>query len=129
MGAKQRDQYSWVGKSPEFYVFTAEIDHKNNENNRYDHKQGVFSKTVPAMTKDAGKDPLSISHAKELFDAAKDAFENRLMCRLLLTKGTKSGTTKGGVTAAADGDLWQVTDFEGSLDGGFSLRIERVSHS
>ena len=81
------------------------------------------------MTKEEGKDPLSISHAKELFDAANNSFDNKLMCRMLLTKGTKSGTTKGGVTAAVDADLWQVTQFSGSLNNGFSLQVERVSHS
>ena len=81
------------------------------------------------MTKESGREPLSISHAKELYDAAQDAFENKLFCRMMLTKGTKSGTTKGGITAAVDGDLWQVSAFTGSLESGFSIVVQRVPDS
>lgn len=110
-------------------MFTAEIDHRDKENNKYNHRKGQFIKNVPPMTKEEGRDPLSISHAKELFEAAKDSFENQLFCRMLLTKGTKSGITKGGVTAAADGDLWQVTDFSGSVENGFYMVVQRVPSS
>ena len=81
------------------------------------------------MTKDAGRDSLSISHAKELHDAAHEIFSNRISCRMMLTKGTKSGVTKGGITSAVDQDFWMVTEFSGSLEAGFSLLFKRVPHS
>lgn len=124
--ATQRDQYSWVATSPAHYVFTAEIDHKDKENNVYSHKKGSFKKNVPPMTMDNGHSSLSISHAKELYEAAQDVYVNKLYCRMMLTKGTKSGTTKGGVMAAVDGDLWMVTEYSGSVDSGFSLVFKRV---
>ncbi|OEE61308.1 hypothetical protein A1OK_21185 [Enterovibrio norvegicus FF-454] len=127
--ATQRDQYSWVAKSPSYYVFTAEIDHQDKENNLYNHKKGTFKKKVPPMTKENGKGHISIRHAKELYDAARDAYVNKLLCHMMLTKGTKSGIPKGGVSAAVDGDFWMVTEFTGSIDSGFSILFERVSES
>jgi hypothetical protein len=128
VNATQRDQYSWVATSPTYYVFTAEIDHNDKENNVYNHKKGTFKKNIPPMTGENGYSSLSISHAKELYEAAKDVYVNKLYCRMMLTKGTNSGTTKGGVTAAVDGDFWMVTKFSGAIDSGVSLVIERVSN-
>jgi hypothetical protein len=84
---------------------------------------------VPLMTKYNGISSLSISHAKELYEAAQDVSVNKLFCRVMLTKGTKFGTTKGGVSAAVDGDFWMVTEFNGAVDSGFSLMLERVPNS
>ncbi|MET0106188.1 MAG: hypothetical protein ABW072_13750 [Sedimenticola sp.] len=126
IGASQRDQYSWVARTNDAYVFSAEIDHINPKDNAYNHKMGVFSKRVPPMSKSLGHDPLSISHCKELFDAVSDSFTNNLKCRILLVKGTKFGTTKGGIKAAADGHFWKVTELTGSCDKGYSFKVERV---
>lgn len=92
----------------------------------YIHKAGVFSKRVPSMLKDAGHDPLSVSHSKELFEAVSESFSNGLKCRILLVKGTKFGTTKGGVKAAPDSHFWQVTELSGSVEEGYSFRVERI---
>lgn len=78
------------------------------------------------MSKSLGNDPLSISHSKELYDAVSDSYANNLKCNLLLVKGTKFGTTKGGIKAAADGHRWQVTELNGSVDQGYSFKVVRV---
>ncbi|MFS1526131.1 hypothetical protein ACL7TT_18845 [Microbulbifer sp. 2304DJ12-6] len=126
LGAKQRDLYSWVAKAEDAYVFSAEIDHINPEDNVYDHNEGTFRKRVPPMSKGLGHAPLSVSHSKELFRAASDAHDKSLMCRMLLLKGTKSGTTSGGIMAAADEHFWQVTAIEGCVENGYSFQVKRV---
>ena len=126
IGAIQRDQYSWVARTDNSYVYSAETDHENAEDNIYNHKLGVFSKRVPPMSKSLGHEPLSISHSRELFDAVSESFTNKLKCRMMLVKGTKFGTTKGGVKAAADGHLWQVTEFSGSVEEGYAFKVERI---
>lgn len=45
LGATQRDQYSWVAKTDETYVFSAETDHIDPENNKYSHSRDVFQKS------------------------------------------------------------------------------------
>lgn len=127
VGATQRDQYSWVAKSKEHYVFSVEIDHINPEDNVYNHTSGVFFKRVPPMTIELGRDPLSVSHSKELFNAAEDAYKNKLNCQILLVKGTKFGKTKGPVKAAVEGHFWQVTELIGDVPNGYELKIERVA--
>lgn len=126
LDAKQKGQYSWVAKSDDGYVFTAEIDHQDKENNVYKHGDGVFTKFVPALSKENGDAPLTINHATELFDAATDAFATKMKCRLLLVKGTKSGVEIGGVKAAADGDHWQITELSGDVASGFGFTLIRV---
>ncbi len=126
LGAKQKGQYSWVAKSEESYVFTAEIDHVDKENNVYNHGEGVFTKNVPPTSKENGDATVSISHAQDLFDAVTDALANELRCRLLLVKGTKSGKDIGGIKAAADGDSWQVSKVDGTVAEGFGFTIIRV---
>lgn len=79
------------------------------------------------MSKSEGKEPLSISHAKELFSAVTDSYNNKLRNRLLLVKGTKFGTTQGNIKAGADGDFWEVTELTGSVDLGFSFILTRVA--
>jgi len=126
LNAKQRDQYSWVAKTNECYVYTAEIDHIDKENNIYNHNAGTFTKYVRSLTKEQGDATLSISHAQELFDAVTNSFNTNLKCHLLLVKGTKFGTTNGPIKAAADGDNWQVTKLGGSVSEGFNFTLERV---
>jgi hypothetical protein len=107
-------------------VYTAEIDHIDKENNIYNHNDGAFKKYVPPLSKELGHAALSISHAKELFDAVTESFNTSLKCRFLLVKGTKFGTTQGNIRAAADGDYWQVTELYGSVSEGFGFTVERV---
>jgi hypothetical protein len=35
INATQRDKYSWVAKTKDCFVFTAEVDHFEQENNKY----------------------------------------------------------------------------------------------
>ncbi len=67
-----------------------------------------------------------IRHTQQLFDAVKDAYSNGLKCQLLLEKGTRYGTTPGGVRAAVDGDSWMVTELSGDVASGFQFFLERV---
>jgi len=126
IGATQRDQYSWIAKIGETFVFTAEIDHIQKDRNIYDHKQGTFHKKVRAFSGDAGDAALTVSHAKELYDAVQQAFEINLKCKLLLLTGTKYGTTKGGVKAAIDGDYWVVKEVSGTVAEGFEFILVRT---
>ncbi len=126
LGATQRDQYSWVAKTDESYVFSAETDHIDPENNKYSHKIGTFFKRVPAMTKELGHEPLSISHSKELFEAVTDAFSRSIECYVILVKGTKFGTSKGGVKAGYDSHLWIVEELEGSVEEGYEFNLTRI---
>lgn len=124
--AIQRDQYSWIAKTEKYYIFTAEVDHIEPDRNRYNHKGGIFHKTVPALSTELGDAPLTVSHAKELFDAIKETFNKRSFCQLLLVKGTKYGKTSGGVKAVMDNDLWEVISFSGEVSNGFEFVIERI---
>ncbi|TRX52748.1 hypothetical protein [Thalassomonas sp. M1454] len=124
--ATQRDQYSWIAKTEEHYLFTAETDHIDRENNNYSHGKGIFTKKVRPLSKELGDASLTVSHGKELYDAAKQTFMNGDYCRLLLVKGTKYGTSSGGVKAVIDNDLWKFSKFEGSVDRGFDFVLERV---
>lgn len=107
-------------------MFSAELDHIHPEDNIYDHMLGVFSKRVLPMSKTLGHESLSVSHSKELFDAVSDSYTNNLKCRMLLVKGTKFGTTQGGIKAAADGHPWEVTELKGSVENGYAFKVERV---
>ncbi|HIF9355702.1 TPA: hypothetical protein ACX6RJ_003767 [Photobacterium damselae] len=126
LGATQRDQYSWVAKTDETYVFSAEIDHKDPENNKYNHKAGTFFKRVPAMTKDLDYKSLSISHSKELFEAITDAWSRSIECYVIQVKGTRFGTTKGDVKAGYDGHLWVVKELSGSVEKGYEFKLCRT---
>jgi hypothetical protein len=126
IGAAQRDQYSWVAQTSDAYVFSAEIDHIHPEDTVYNHKGGIFAKHVPPRSISLGHKALTVSHSKELFEAARDAYTNELKCRMLLVKGSKYGTTKGGIKAAVDGDIWQLSEFNGSVENGYSFKAERV---
>lgn len=126
LGAIQRDQYSWVAKTDLTYVFSAEIDHIHPEDNRYNHKDGTFSKRVPAMSIELGHDPLSISHSKELFEAVRDAFSQSLECYVILVKGTKFGTSKGGIKAGHDDHFWIVESLGGTVENGYEFKLCRI---
>ena len=128
LNAKQRDQYSWVAKfSGCNYVYTAEIDHIVKVKNVYKHSAGKFIKLVPPLTKEKGDATLSISHAQELFNAVPDSFNENLKCRLLIVKGTKFGTSTGGIKVAADHGYWQVKAFSGSVSNGYGFTLKRVT--
>ncbi|WP_261858240.1 hypothetical protein [Photobacterium sanguinicancri] len=128
-GATQRDQYSWVAKTDEFFVFTAESDHLDKVNNVYSHGGGSFAKKVRPLSTASGDASLTVSHAKELFDAISVTYTNNEYCKLLIVKGTKYGTDKGGVKAVMDPDLWQATSFSGSVEGGFEFQLDRTKEN
>ncbi len=127
IGAKQRDQYSWIAKTDEGFVFTVEIDHIDQKNNVYNHKKGTFYKNVRGLSKSQGDSSITISHSNELFNAVTDAYKNKLKCRVVLLKGTKYGKSTGGIKAAIDGDCWIVTEVNGDVDTGYDFIIERTA--
>ena len=114
-----------MAKTNEHYVFIAEIDHKEKENNLYDHLEGTFDKNVKPLSIELGDTSLTIGHGKELFDAVQELFLNKSFCRLLLVRGTKNAAKPGVIKATMDHDLWLVSSFEGSIDNGFKFRLER----
>ena len=61
-----------------------------------------------------------------MFDAVSQAFSTGLKCKLMLVKGTKYGTTQGGVKAAGDGDHWLVRELSGNVSDGFEFVLVRV---
>lgn len=128
-GATQRDQYSWISKTEEHYIFSAERDHKDKERNKYDHIKGVFIKKIRPLSKELGDAPLTVSHGKELYNAVKVTYENEDYCKLLIVNGTKYGTSSGGIRAVIDSDLWQFSTFTGTVEEGFEFILERVKAS
>ncbi len=44
----------------------------------------------------------------------------------MLVKGTKYGTTQGGVKATVDGDHWLVSELPGNVSDGFEIVLVRV---
>ena len=126
IGAVMGDPSSWLAKTDACYVFTVEIDHKDKARNRFQYLEGIFHKEVPPISASNGDSPPRIRHAQALLDAAEEAFSNGLKCQLLLEKGTKFGTTPGGVRAAIDSDSWLVTEILGDVASGFRFVLERV---
>ncbi len=126
IGAVQSAPYSWLAKTDDCYVFTVEIDHKDKARNQFDRLEGIFRKEVLPVSEGRGDSPPRIRHAQELLDAVEDAYANGLKCQLLLEKGTKYGTTPGGVRAAVDGDSWIVMEQSGDVASGFQFVLERV---
>ena len=124
--AVQSDPYSWLAKTDDCYVFTAEIDHQDKARNDYRHIDGVFRKEVLPVSASRGDSLPRIRHAQGLYDAVEDAYSNALKCQLLLEKGTRYGTTPGGVRAAVDGDRWIVNELSGDVSSGFVFVLERV---
>lgn len=128
INATQSDQYSWIAKVGDEVIFTAEIDHRDSVNNRYDHKEGTFHKKVEPLTLDDGAAGQTVRHYKELFAAVSHVYSGNLVCKLMLLKGTKSGTTPGGVRAAIDGDNWVVKNLSGNISDGFVFDLVRVGN-
>ena len=126
IGAVQSVPYSWLARTDDCYVFTAEIDHQDKARNEFRHLDGIFRKKVLPVSASRGDSPPRIRHARGLFNAAEDAYSNGLKCRLLLEKGTRYGTTLGGVRAAVDGDRWIVTELSGDVASGFQFTLDRV---
>ncbi|MDH1314875.1 hypothetical protein N5C36_12365 [Shewanella xiamenensis] len=78
------------------------------------------------MSKELGHEPLSISHSKELFETVADAFSQSKECYVILVKGTKFGTSKGGIKAGYDRHLWIVKELIGSVEEGYEFRLNRI---
>lgn len=87
---------------------------------------GIFYKEVPSVASSKGDSLPRIRKAQELFDGIKDALSNGLKCQLMLEKGTKYGTTPGGIKAAVEGNSWLVTELNGTVADGFNFILERV---
>ncbi len=127
IGAVQSDPYSWLAKTDDCYVFTAEIDHRDKARNDFRHLDGIFRKEVLPVSTSRGDSSPRIRHAQRSYDAVQDAFSNGLKCLLLLQKGTRYGTSPGGVRAAVDGDNWIVKELSGDVSSGFEFVLERVA--
>ena len=125
--AKQSDSYTWLARTADSYVFTAEIDHRDKERNKFNRLDGIFEKTVPPISKEDADSAPRIRRAHKLFDAVCDAKLTKMKCQLLLVKGTKYGEKSGGVRAAVDGHNWTVTNLTGTVETGFQFRLERTS--
>jgi hypothetical protein len=125
IGAAQSEQYSWMARTADSFVFNAEIDHIDPVNNCFDFTKGEFHKTVPPLSTSKGDHGLRVRHAQELLDAVTRAYREQLTCRLLLLRGTKYGTTKGGIHAAVDPGSWSVSEVSGDVETGFQFRLVR----
>ena len=126
IGATQKDQYSWLARTGDSFVFTAEIDHVAPTRNRFSHEEGTFRKQVLPLSVKNGDHPLRVRHAQELIDAINQAHSNGLKCNLLLLRGTKYGTTKGGIKSAVDPGNWIVDKVSGDVSSGFQFVLVRV---
>ena len=126
IGAEQSDPYSWLAKTDDCYVFTVEIDHQDKARNEFRHMDGIFRKEVLPVSVSNGDSRPRIRHAQGLYDAVEDALSHGLKCQLMLQKGTRYGTTPGGVRAAVDGDSWIVKELSGDVSSGFMFVLERV---
>ena len=126
IGATQKDQYSWLGRTADSFVFTTEIDHKDPDRNRFDHEAGTFQKHVPPLSVTNGDHGLRVRHAQELLDAINQAYANRMKCNLLLLKGTKYGRTAVGIKSAVDPDIWIVDKVSGDVSSGFEFVLDRI---
>jgi hypothetical protein len=127
MGAVRPDQFSWVAKQGDTHVITIEVDHKVQDRNLYDPKEGTFYKNVPPLRRDIGHHPNTIRHAQQLLDAVLETSRDDKDCKVLLVKGTKSGTTRGGTRAAIEGNYWKVKHVQGTVADGFDFLIFRQS--
>jgi hypothetical protein len=126
INARPNDPYSWLSKTDDCYVFTAEIDHEDQPRNKFSRLDGTFDKKIKPVSKAVGESQVRIRHAQELFEAVTEACATKMKCQLLIVKGTKYGTTPGGVRAAVDGDAWIVTELSGDVPSGFHFRLERT---
>jgi hypothetical protein len=126
VGATQKDQYSWLARAAKSFVFTAEIDHIDPVRNKFDFDKGTFKKQVLPLSSERGDHGMRIRHAQELLDAVNQANSTDMRCRLLLLKGTKYGTTKGGIHAAIDPGSWTVEKVPGDVSSGFAFKLKRI---
>lgn len=126
IGASQKDQYSWLARTEDSFVFTAEIDHIDPARNRFNYEEGSFRKQVLSLSVKNGDHGLRARHAQELLDAINRAHSNGLKCKLMLLKGTKYGTSTGGIHAAVDPSDWIVKELSGDVAGGFEFVLHRV---
>ena len=126
INAQQSDPYSWLAKTDDGYVFTAEIDHEDQPRNKFSRLDGTFSKSIKPVSKAGGDSPARVRHAQALFDAVEDAHSTQAKCQLLIVKGTKYGTTTGGIRAAVDGDHWIVKSVSGDVSRGFEFELVRT---
>jgi hypothetical protein len=79
------------------------------------------------LSLELNEDSATIRHADELFTALAHAFNEKLMCRLMLLKGTKYGKTGGKIKSAVDGDYWAVKELSGSVATGMDFLLERTA--
>ena len=126
IGATQNDQYSWLARTADSFVFTAEIDHIDPARNRFSHEDGTFQKQVLPLSVENGDPEFRVRHAQELLDAITKAKSNQMKCRLLLLRGTRYGKTKGGIKSAVDPESWKVKRLSGDVETGFQFVLERV---
>ncbi len=125
VGAEQKEQYSWLARTANSFVFNAEIDHRDPARNQFDFIEGTFHKQVLPLSVEAGDHGLSVRHAQELLDGVSQAKAHGMKCRLLLLRGTKYGTTKGDIHAAADPGYWIVHSHSGDVQNGFQFFLRR----
>ncbi len=126
IGASQKELHSWLARTADSFVFSAEIDHVDPARNQLDLAKGTFHKQVQPVSVERGDHGLRVRHAQELLDAANQAHSNELECKLMLLKGTKYGTTKGGIHAAVDTGDWIVKSITGDVSDGFAFSLERI---
>ena len=124
--AVQSDQYAWIAKAGDTFVLTVELDHKDTANNICDHFEGTFKKFVGPLSVSSGDEPQTVRHSQQLFDAVSEIHSESSKCKLLLSKGTKYGSSTGGVRGAVDSDLWIVKELSGDVGVGFGFVLVRV---
>jgi len=127
VNATQSDQYSWIAKIDDTVIFSAERDHIDKEHNQYSHSDGVFHKICRPLSVAEGDSAITVRHANELYEAVSLVFLTDKRCRLMVLKGTKYGSTSGGIVAAIDSDNWRVKQLEGNVADGFEFTLIRVS--
>ena len=115
VGAEQKEQYSWLARTADSFVFNAEIDHIDPDRNQFDFAEGTFHKQVLPLSVEQGDHGLRVRHAQERLDGISQAKAHGMKCRLLLLRGTKNGTTKGGIHAAGDPGYWVVDEVSGDV--------------
>ncbi len=68
VGATQKEQYSWLARTADSFVFNAEIDHRNPARNQFNFVEGTFHKQVLPLSVEGGDHGLRVRHAQELLD-------------------------------------------------------------
>ncbi len=125
--AKRPEQYSWYARDENgLFIFITEADHKNKNSSIVKLKDGYIQRNIDPITSEINS--TSKRHAKEIYIAAKHAFENGTDVRVLLTHNSRySKEPKNQTSAVLLPWHYKVTEFEGkSIEGGFSYRMEEV---